>query len=119
MDDLIFNRLGWTGFFLYIIIQNVPKLYKMWRGTYVSCRQLDIKIVELKGELSKVQDLVPILQQHLKDSTDRVADLAVLKRDNELNNEYIREGNKEIREDIKNIYKMISDIKNMMINRSN
>lgn len=114
MDEItvILNKFGWGGFVLFLIAKYGNLWWKKYTGRYVSYKSLD-------NRLEKVEDLVPILQQHLKDSTERVADLAVLKKDNELNNKFMQEGNKDMKEDIKNIYRMLEDIKNRLIERLN
>lgn len=110
MDELksIFNTVGWGGFAFYILVKYGHLWWKKFNGKYVSWKDLDVRI-------GKIEDRIPIIDQHLKDSTSRVVDLETLKKDNQLNNEFTREGIKELKEDVKNIYGMLSDIKTMMI----
>src|SRR3990167_3940892 len=114
MNELkeIFNIGGWGALILYLLIKYGHIIWKKSNGKYVSWQSLD-------NRLGKLEDIMPIIQSHLRDSTQRVVDLETLKKDNALNNEFIKENMKEVKDDIKNLFKLVSEVKNMMIQRCN
>lgn len=124
MDEFtaILNKFGWFGFVLFLIAKYGNLWWKKKTGRYVSWESLFKKLDKLEkmdNRLERVEDLVPIIQQHLKDSTERVSDLAVLKKDNSLNNEFMKERMIRMENSQEKTFQMISEIKNMMIQRSN
>ena len=122
MDEYkeLINQAGWGGISLYLLGKYGHLWWKKANGKYISWESLEkvnVRITKICADQEKINDLSLIYNQHLRDSTQRVVDLETLKKDNSLNNEFIKDRVTRIENNMDKMFALISDIKNIMIEK--
>jgi hypothetical protein len=102
MDE--FNMVkdwGWAGLVVYVAVKYGHIFWKKQTGRYYSWAEFKERLDTVEGKL----------QTHSTDFSRASLSIALLEKDNS----YMKEQSKEIKEDVKNIYDILGQIKNMLI----
>ena len=105
MDELKFlTDKGWMGIGAWVFIKEIIPLYKKYvSGSYVSYKDLD----------KKLSDLIIKVEKHLEKEAEE--DIRMAKHETEL--QFLKEEQDEAKGDIKDIFRLLSEIKNLMIEK--